>query len=401
MHEKEIIEKCKNEFIKKYKFTSDELQQRDFEFLHEKIFEITQVNISTTTLRRFWSNNYQSSPQTNTLNALAQCIGFASWHDFAIHCGSSEINKYSKFKKVALWVLIIAICGWLLYYILPLYSSHEVYLKAEVSIYDGVPATIGFNYNVAELSKEALIQLSWNPNERASLDPQKSFYTGTYFYPDYHEAKIIYEDKIIATDFVHITTEGWNGLIMQEGYDINPTYIENTDFVKENSMTVNDTTALKKNLNILEYFPVFTLSNTELDTISGDSFSMSCNLKLLASQITRNCRSIDILVKGETGNIRIPISEVGCYGLYQLSVSEKNISGKTTDLSRLTTNLSVITPISLVTKDHELKIKVGDKDEFRISYKNSLGPVKVIKFVLTGAGEVSNFQLSRDTPLIF
>lgn len=50
---------------------------QDFDQLSERIWEATQTKLSATTLKRLWGKvSYRSQPATNTLDALAQFVGY-------------------------------------------------------------------------------------------------------------------------------------------------------------------------------------------------------------------------------------------------------------------------------------------------------------------------------------
>ena len=56
---------------------------QDFNELSERIWEGTQTKLSASTLKRLWGKvQYRSQPTTNTLNALAQFVGYEHWRDF-------------------------------------------------------------------------------------------------------------------------------------------------------------------------------------------------------------------------------------------------------------------------------------------------------------------------------
>lgn len=377
------------------------LSERDFEFLHQKIFEASNTDISTTTLRRIWSNNHQNLPQTKTLDALAITLGFNGWHEFKI---AKNVNSETKppirvGSLVIITIPILLILATFLSYSALENNPPHVTLVAEKTTHNGVPATIGFHYDISDADDPIQIQLSWNPYEQTTLDPAKSFNTGTYFYPDYHEAKLLLDTIILATQNVHITTDDWHGLIMKSGYDTNPVYLEQDDFISTKKMSVTDSLANASSISQPEpYYPVFTLSNENLDSLSGDNFQLAFSTKLFETSVNMNCRSVDILVKGETGKLRIPIMQSGCYGVANMTMAEKNLSGKTTDLSSLTANLSEKTDVLVINSNQQLSVSVGENEPFIIEYSEGLGPIKVIKFVLLGPGEISGFDV-RNRPL--
>lgn len=395
MDERAHINSCITSLTKQFHLNAENIQERDFEFISQKVRVATKVDLSTATLRRIWSGKYQNTPQIKTLDALAQTLGFQGWHAFKIHQESKKRQK-SRFKIHYLWLLLLPfIAGfiWAFNKINTSANDPRVMLRPETDVHEGVPATIGFHYDIRSVMGKVEIQLSWIPFERTVLDPGKEFYTGTYFYPDYHEAKLILEDEILATSKVHITTPGWHGLLMKEGLDPNPIFLKPSEFMNDTSMMAIQELAKTKGIDQSGYFPVFTLSNEKLDSLSADQLALEFNAGLLEAELPQNCRSFSILIKGENGRIRIPICEEGCYGLFKLSVGELSISGKNTDLSQLSYDLNKLTPIAIHTMEKVLSIKVGDHAPFTLQYPSSLGSLKVIKFISTGPGYISAIKL--------
>lgn len=385
---------CKTQIAEALNLSKDLLIQRDYEYLNKVIFEKSGIDLSTATLRRIWSEDREGIPQAKTLDAMAQVLDYDGWHEFK---KANPAQQRTPAKKSFAWFyilgLIIIIGSAILYYWNP-ETQWEVELTPEKNSHEGVPATIGFNYNISEAPGEVNMQLSWNPTVRTVLDPEKNFYTGTYFYPDYHEAKLLFEEQILASSYVHITTLGWHGLIMQSGLDPHPIYIDEEDFILDSKLMFTDSLSEKYGLNTLdELFSVFTLSNSVLEQVSGDDFEMEATFKSLGNLSKPICSQTDILIKGETQSFRIPISSEGCYGITGLKCSEQLISGKTTDLSNLSANLLQNQTVSIKVSNKQLTISLEGKDPFIADFSELIGPIKVIKFIFIGYGEVSKFEL--------
>ena len=83
--EQDYIELCKNDIEEKFSFGNGQgYTQRDLELLSTTIEEKTGVNISLSTLKRLWKNNYKQSPQLATLNALAAVLDYKDWQEFKL-----------------------------------------------------------------------------------------------------------------------------------------------------------------------------------------------------------------------------------------------------------------------------------------------------------------------------
>ena len=58
---------------------------RDFDYLSSRIFDATRSYVASTTLKRFWGYieaDKGKRPSRNTLNVLAQYVGYADWERF-------------------------------------------------------------------------------------------------------------------------------------------------------------------------------------------------------------------------------------------------------------------------------------------------------------------------------
>lgn len=395
MSDKDYIARCREQIEKELNLDPANLMERDYEYLHEVILERTKTDLSTSTLRRLWMDKYQGVPQIKTLDALAQVLGYSGWHAYksTISSKPSVIKRSNRTLFYITGVLVLAVAATIL-----LTSTGkaigEVKLDPEVIVYDGVPATIGFNYLVSNPGVE--IELSWNPYERAKLDPSGNFYTGTYYYPDYHQAKLLFKEQVLAWEFVHVTTKGWHALIMDSGMDTHPQYVDSADFIYSDKLAINDE-VLKNAIDKSEdVYSVFTLSNTSLGQLSGDHFSLVANVEMSPMPEGPLCLIYEVLIKGSSGNIRIPVTQPGCYGVATLHCAEKRMTGKLNDLSNVSTDLTLPHQVKISCQSKMLSVEVGSNQPFELSYEEEIGQLKVIKFIFNGLPEITAFELKDE-----
>ncbi|SNS44716.1 hypothetical protein SAMN05421640_0181 [Ekhidna lutea] len=394
LKERDYIAQCKKQIEQKLNLSSEPME-RDFEYLHEVILEKTRTDLSTSTLRRIWSDKHQSIPQAKTLEALAQFLDHSGWHAFKASLSKTDRSWYRQRNRTILYImgLLLVVSS-----IILLTSTDEVIgdviLEPEVDVHEGVPATIGFHYQVK--SPNIDIELSWNPYERTRLDMEGNFYSGTYYYPDYHKAKLLYGEQVLIQKPVHVTTVQWHGLIMDEGYDANPVVLDEAEYLLEDKLAITKQTLQRIEFKSDQAYPVFTLSHADLSRLSGDDFSMVAQLKSEAFENDQTCLIYEVLIKGTHGSIRVPISKTGCYGLGVLKCAEKVLSGKLNDLSALSTDLSIPHEIAFRNHSKQLTIYVADNDPLMIQYENSIGTLKVIKFIFQGSAELLSFELRNE-----
>ncbi|WP_424962599.1 hypothetical protein [Ekhidna sp.] len=366
--------------------------ERDFEYLHEIILEKTRTDLSTSTLRRIWSDKYQSIPQTKTLDALAQFLDHSGWHAFKHSLPNNKKHLYKLTSRSVLYSLgLLLIVSTIIFLTSTDKAVGEVILKPQVLVHEGVPATIGFNYVVPY--PEVEIELSWNPYERVVLDMENNFYTGTYYYPDYHKAKLLYQDQVLAQQAVHVTTQGWHALLMDSGMDTQPQYVDKSDFLNSSGLGITRQTVEKLAVDATEIYPVFTLSNTSLEMLSGDDFSLNARVAMAPASESTLCLMYEVLVKGSYGNMRIPVTQKGCYGIATLVCAEKSFSGKANDLSDLTADVTTNHNVKITSRDRKLQLQVGDNQTVELDYEQAIGQLKVIKFIFNGLPVVSELEL--------
>lgn len=404
--EKVFIELCKKQLAYRLNWPEGKaLKQRDFEYLSAEISKQTKIELSTATLRRIWSNNYKSLPQVHTLNAMAMYLGYEDWNDLKTQQDKPIIVEKTIRPQSLKWPLIatIATLSVILTAVIlskSLSSSSDqpaVSLSTSLKVTEGVPATIGFDYDISGAQIPISIELSWNPYERTVLDPADSFYTGVYYYPDYHRTKLLRGDEVLTEIPVYVTTPDWHGLVMKTDNDVHPTYIEPRDFLKEGQMGFDMTTLSPYLLNQPEVIhSVFTFSNTILEQFQADDLTLATRVKHHAHKSDPACMRVIILFKAEHGRVSIPVMQKGCYGDYGIGFSEKVISGKTNDLSALASDLDDYVDIQMQVKNHTVMLQVGDNPPYSFTYQQELGTLKVAKLIINGLGSVDSFSI-RDT----
>lgn len=399
--EKVYIELCKKQLAEKLNWPAEKsLKQRDFEYLSSEIFRQTKIELSTATLRRIWSNNYKSLPQVHTLNAMARYLGYASWNDLKTKESATgpEIKRSTRpNRKVPIAIVLILVLATLATIIISQSGSAPipaVSLAISQPASGNVPATVGFDYDISEAREPISIELSWNPFEQTVLNPVDSFYTGVYYYPDYHRTKLLRGQEVLAEIPVYVTTPGWHALVMQQDNDIHPVYIEARDFLKAGQMGFDMATLspyLGSQPDLIQ--SVFTYSNKTLEQFQADEMLLSTRLKRHTNKSDPTCMHFIILLKAEHGSVFIPIMQQGCYGDYGIGFSEKSISGKTNDLSALTADLDDYFDVQIDVKDNAVRLQVGDNAPYSFRYEQALGTLKVAKVMINGLGSVDSFAI--------
>ncbi|MEO0338019.1 MAG: hypothetical protein AAF242_02285, partial [Bacteroidota bacterium] len=214
-----------------------------FKDLEKLLQEKTGVSISYMTLIRILQQmDFKRSPQTATLDALAQYLDFADWASFSRKVGtfkeeSNAPKKQTRLSKrpVFIWLayLLIGVSGLLVTAFL-FYNSTQKNLDHLVKIKkipgeNYLPAMLVFQYKVPSTGYSYTIRpTSFTPKNNSkkskkkakvltTLSPNDSLLTinlkGT-LYPGSYELLIVKEDKIVAkTPFLY-QTKDWVSLIL-------------------------------------------------------------------------------------------------------------------------------------------------------------------------------------------
>ena len=196
---------------------SENWRHHDFETLSNKIFEETDVMLSSTTLKRVWGKlKYNSVPNSNTLNALASYIGFESWMEFRTKVDSDQsehsttdqatAKKKTNFKNAPLkWAAISVFLAGFILLALGLQDSKRTFSEAELAgitftstpVAEGIPNTVIFKYDLSNIvTDDAMIQQSWDRRLQFEIDPDKHEVTSTYYFPGYFRAKLLVDGVI-------------------------------------------------------------------------------------------------------------------------------------------------------------------------------------------------------------
>ena len=203
-------------------------RHQDFQTLSEKILEKTGEQLSTNTLKRIWGKiTYNSSPNSHTLNTLAQFAGYENWlsfnsnHEPIIVSEPKELDNPSipskpalsaptlkLFGTIALLLLVVIAIISLIPAASPIPLSPDVLESIEFSshrVASGVPNTVIFKYDVSKVSSDNIqIQQNWDKSRRFSIQKDQSEVASTYYYPGHWTAKLVVDNEVIKQHPIYI-----------------------------------------------------------------------------------------------------------------------------------------------------------------------------------------------------
>lgn len=409
--EKEFIEICKTLIEEKFHFQPGELwKQRDFEYLVDLIFEKTGTRLSISTLKRIWKDPDTHMPQTYTLNILAVFSGFESWSDFKqqqklptkpVKEKTRYVKKGVKISKIIYLILfsILIIGSFLFFYFSnpgkSSFNESNVIFKSRKSVASGVPNTVVFEYDISKIDFDsAFIQHSWDARLRAKVSKNNHFQTFIYYYPGYHTAKLIINDKVVKKEYVNITTLGWEAVVDGISHDSLPQYIARDDIFHDNELYVSKQALEKNGVHVgdrpfwINYFNV-----GKFKEAYGENFTLRTRIKNNLKDGGLVCQYCQVSIICENGMLSIPFCNPGCAANIHLHISDVVKQGRDNDLTPFGTDLSVWRNIKIVAIKKQVAVYIDDMNVYNIPFTKDLGRITGFHYKFYGCGAVNMVKL--------
>lgn len=415
--EKRYIDLIKNQLIKQFQNKNQDLwQQRDFENLSTSIEEKTKINLSVSTLKRLWKNQFSTLPQKNTLNALALFLDYKDWFDYkeknkldekelTIPAKEKKQRKKLPFKMIYIpaSVVLLVVALFLIFKSQPVQSYVEADFSSRKNVSEGVPNTVIFDYNISKLDFDsAFIQQSWDMRRRAKIRKEEMHSTSVYYFPGYHKAKLIINDHMFKEIPVYITTAGWLNVIQNPKNDLIPIYV-NENCINQGQIHISTAQLLKNNID-LEANSHSTSFYYVNETFNGDSnnFTFKTRLKNSLEEGALVCQKSNIGMLCEYGMHWIQFSAPGCVGKLSLGFGNEMVSGKNHDLSAFGTDLNKWNDVKVEVKNKLVSVYLNDKEIYKTHFKSNVGEIKGVYYNFGGCGSVDYAKLyNAENDLVF
>ena len=380
---------------------SHQWQQKHFETLTELIYDKTKVSLSPLTLKRLWGKvKYESSPSVTTLDALARFLEYDDWIDFQCshkaNRNSVKVNTLIN-KGVMRWLgfviggIILSITAVkLVAYISPKdYSSFEFSVQKMAS---GLPNTVYFKYNVKKTDADSVtIQQTWNPQLHHLVDRDKTDFSCVYYYPGYYNAKLVLDSTIVSQQDVHITSDGWLGVLHKDPI---PFYLHTAALLKDTKLAITKAQLIDAGFDLNGEIPLTTLNLIQrFDSIPGRNFKLQASFKQTFAQGEAICQKSGLIILCTNGYFYIPQAIKGCVNELTMHIPEKTFKAEDTDLSHLGIEKHARVDLSLSVFDGVLNLKINENSTFVDSLTTDPGLVVGVKFGFHGAGELSDFNI--------
>jgi transcriptional regulator with XRE-family HTH domain len=383
------------------------MTQRDFEHISIELQKKSGIVISGITIKRLANGSFSRMPQIATLNAIANYFDFKTWQEYKASVNRNEKNadtpkNASPVKKrkltlpamLGLVLLAVILTG---LYFLPQKWQGSGFETASFSAHKttgkDIPNTVVFNYNIDDVQADSFfIQQSWDKNRRVRIYKNTHTLTDIYYEPGYHIAKLIANDSIIKAVPVSVPTRDWIFYANENKVKYQTEYIKADKPVNNGvlalsplDLTKNRIAPEKGKLYLYSYFPL-------KQEVSSENFSLKTRVRM--KEISNNfCPYIAIEVYAQRYFMLVKSTPKGCAAEAFFFLGQKKISGKDTDLSAISFDVTQWTDIELTVKNKQATVKINGKESFSSSYKNDTNLITGLSFISNGLCEVDNVEL--------
>ena len=400
-NEHRLIKKCLSIIEDKLGWGNSEQWHSDvFVELSEAIQKETQVLLSPVTLKRVWGKvAYNSAPSISTLNTLSQFAGYRNWRDF----------KSRETAKPTLWIerrvspnlgVIVLSASIMTIVFISLYSltsSEKPAMDIDVSrvkfaskpLVSGLPNSVVFDFDLnGSISDSIYIQQYWDPTKIIKLSHHQTQATGQYYYPGYFRAKLVVDGVILKEHDLFIKSDSWMATL---DYRPIPKYVYDENLSQ-------DSLAFSKSIseeikNVGEPLRATFHFVDDIPKLSGDDFSLQSSITSVYNDKWAVCQKMSIIIIGTKSAMVIPFSIPGCTSELSGMVSEKDLDGKTNDLSALGVDFTNERNIEVVSKDKLLSVYVDKREVFSMPYIETIGDIAGIRYRALGLVKITNVRL--------
>ncbi|MEO5564591.1 MAG: hypothetical protein ABIR18_14185 [Chitinophagaceae bacterium] len=411
MTDNELINSCRKEIEEKLHLPGNgSWKQRDFQYLSDLIFERTGTRLSISTLKRIWKEEGTRVPQLYTLNALVNLLDYNSWNEykkekFPLSIVEPEQTDNKQFLNegryspiIVLVLLIITVV--IIYFVTTQKTLHTetITFRSRKNIATGVPNTVVFEYDISKSGVDsAILQQSWDTRIRAKVSKDNHYQTFIYYYPGYHTAKLIIDDKIIRQEQVNILTDGWEALVDGDVTDRNPFYLPKKEIISNGSLYASKDLLIKNNIRAddKEFFVNF-FNVGNLGDVQAENFTLETRLKNNLAEGALVCQYTQVTLICENGMISVPFCNPGCASNIHLHISEIVRDGKKNDLAAFGTDLSDWRNIKIESAKKAVTVFIDNKPVYNLQFNKELGKITGLHFKFLGCGSVDKIRLLNE-----
>ncbi|HEY4788277.1 MAG TPA: hypothetical protein VIH57_19625 [Bacteroidales bacterium] len=402
--ERKYICSCKKEIEKVLALDNgnSSLKSSDLEYLSRLIREKSGINISLSTLKRLWKEDFAQLPQPATLNALASVLDYKNWQEFK---QASQIKvKRTSLKIILAFIGIILTVTVLLVGLLYMKLQNNkspkkpkingpIYFSAKKTVTSGIPNTVIFNYDVTNVKADSFfIQQTWNDYHKVRIDPKGHVFSSIYYESGYHRARLIANNTEIAMQPIHILSNGWEPHIYYNEKDLIPIDFKNETFIEGGQFHLKKSLLEKHHVDFSKYF-FSRICYSQKFNISSDNFDFVTRLKVDSMQNSL-CPWLNLIIVTEKHIFRVLLVKKGCerHASYKLGEIVRN--GGDQDLSALGCNIFEWQEIRINVHNKNAEICINGKAAFNEVFKEDFGKIVGFIYLFEGTGSIDYVKLT-------
>ncbi|RYU96678.1 hypothetical protein [Emticicia agri] len=397
---------------------SEKWANQDFEELSQRIFEVTAITLSPTTLKRIWGKvKYDSAPTITTLNTLAQFIGFEHWRAFRqshfpkngntepvtvqAHANGKTTKKANRpylFSFILPLLLVLGVVSW--YFLSkdqptrslidPAYYTFSS--KKIVAV--GVPNSVVFDYDASKAPYDSVfIQQDWDPSKRVKVSKNQRQHTSVYYYPGSFQAKLVIGNQVVQEHNLFIQTDGWLPLINLKPV---PVYFKQQEALNDGKLGLSVAQIQAQSISMKPTAPMAEYANLrDFGDIKTDNFVFETSIKNTYQEGASVCQFTDIGLLCEGTAIMIRLSAKGCISDNNIYFIDHNISGKEHDLSKFGADFKDFVKVRCESVNGKVKIFVDNLLAYEFPYQSPISKIMGITYRFQGTGLVDHVKLSK------
>ncbi|MEO5979612.1 MAG: hypothetical protein ABIS36_07640 [Chryseolinea sp.] len=398
--------------------TGSDLAQKDYDFLIYYIQDKTGQALSLTTIKRIWKDEFQRLPHLSTLNMFTQLAFGVNWHSFKkeylegqkvkptpgesedLPSGESVIQNEklevpSRRRPLMLLIMlvpfIVLATSWLFVSSDRMGNASHIAFSAKVTSDLSIPNSVVFTYDIRNLrAGKFVIQQSWDPERQIEISQTNTKQTDIYYEPGYHYAKLLASGKILKEIPVHIKYNDWYVRFRFQESELLKVTPDALSTHGHLGLTKDYVAGLDNKLN--SQFQLGFMLSRDFN-IPADKFQLEASVRF-DSIHAPTCPIINLLIKGDKDYAWITLGNNGCESNLGLKVGDKQINGKTNDLSMLGINMFEWQQIGAKLENNMLKLSINNKVVQQVVYSKNLGELKELDFFFNGIGSLDDFRMS-------
>jgi len=386
-------------------------RQREFEDLVRRIEKRSGTLLSISTLKRLWKDDLTILPHLSTLNALVSILDHQSWMDFKkaqtpvlLVPSPKQVSKTSRTKVLPfLWIGVFMGVIVLGFFFIQGFKGigkasafpEKIPFRADKSVTSGVPNTVMFSYDLRGVEADSFfIQQSWNPKNKVTIDPSRNYMSSIYYYPGFHRAKLIINDKIVSTARIHVKTDGWFPIVEQETGEDHPIYMDKKSILRNGAMQTTAIEITASGIDLTEAYSLGYYNIRDFAGVDSDNFSLETRIKAAGAQNVL-CSFAEITIMTEEHIFFVTTAPKGCVGELVLKLGEVYQNGKDTDLSSLGSDLREWQTLRIDNIDKQVKLWLNNVAVHEVGYKNDFGKIVGILIAFNSPGSVDYVRLKK------